>query len=122
VWATVAKETIDYGIMEHALDVAVIPADIDWNDIGSWQTLIELLQSDSGAARDAGNVASGEHIILDTRNTLVYSPKKLVATIGLQDLVIVETDDALLVCPQDRSQDVRKIVDLLRARGREDLL
>jgi mannose-1-phosphate guanylyltransferase len=122
VWAAVDKETIDYGIMEHAPDVAVIPADIDWNDIGSWQTLIELLQSDSGAARDAGNVASGEHIILDTRNTLVYSPKKLVATIGLQDLVIVETDDALLVCPQDRSQDVRKIVDLLRARGREDLL
>jgi mannose-1-phosphate guanylyltransferase len=121
VWATVAKETIDYGIMEHALDVAVIPADIDWNDIGSWQTLMELLQS-GAAVTDAGNVISGEHVIIDTHNTLVHSPKKLVATIGLQDLVIVETEDALLVCPQDRCQDVRKVVDLLRARGREDLL
>jgi len=121
VWAAVAKETIDYGIMEHARDVAVIPADIDWNDIGSWQTLMELLQSVT-VARDAGNVVSGEHVMVDTHNTLVYSPKKLVATIGLQDLIIVETEDALLVCPQDRSQDVRKVVDLLRARGREDLL
>jgi mannose-1-phosphate guanylyltransferase len=122
VWSTVAKETIDYGIMEHARDIAVIPADIDWNDIGSWQTLMELLQYGAGGVDDAGNVVTGEHVILDTDNTLVYSPKKLVATIGLQDLIIVETEDALLVCPQDRCQDVRKVVDLLRARGREDLL
>jgi mannose-1-phosphate guanylyltransferase len=126
VWAAVAKETIDYGIMEHARDVAVIPADIDWNDIGSWQTLMDLLQSDACIGLDAGvgpgNVITGEHVILDTHNTLVHSPQKLVATIGLRDLIIVETEDALLVCPQDRSQDVRKIVELLRARGREDLL
>jgi mannose-1-phosphate guanylyltransferase len=122
VWSTVTKETIDYGIMEHARDVAVIPADIDWNDIGSWQTLMELLQSDTDVVQSAGNVSTGEHIILDTHNTLIHSPKKLVATIGLQDLIIVETEDALLVCPQDRCQDVRKVVDLLRARGREDLL
>ena len=125
VWADVSKETIDYGIMEHARDVAVIPADIDWNDIGSWQTLMELLAgADAGpdVCVGPGNVVTGEHVILDTHNTLVHSPKKLVATIGLRDLIIVETEDALLVCPQDRSQDVRKIVELLRARGREDLL
>jgi mannose-1-phosphate guanylyltransferase len=117
VWAGVASETIDYGIMERAADVAVIPVDIGWNDVGSWQTLVPLLDKD-----DSGNAVVGEHILLDTHNTLVYSPKKLVATIGLQDLVIVETDDALLVCPQDMCQDVRKIVALLRAQGREDLL
>jgi mannose-1-phosphate guanylyltransferase len=117
VWADVQSETIDYGIMEHAADVAVIPVSIGWNDVGSWKTLIPLLEAD-----EAGNTATGEHILLDTRNTLVYSPKKLVATIGLQDLVIIETEDALLICPQDMCQDVRKVVALLREQGRNDLL
>ena len=117
VWENVDKETIDYGIMEHARDVAVVPVHIDWNDIGSWGTLMELLEADEN-----GNVLAGEHVTLETRNTLVYSPKKLVATIGLEDLIIVETDDALLICPRDRSQDVRDIVDALRAAKREDLL
>jgi mannose-1-phosphate guanylyltransferase len=117
VWADVASETIDYGIMERAADVAVIPVSIGWNDVGSWKTLVPLLEAD-----ESGNSAVGEHILLDTRNTLVYSPKKLVATIGLQDMVVVETEDALLICPQDMCQDVRKVVALLRAQGREDLL
>lgn len=117
VWADVAPETIDYGIMERAADVAVIPVSIGWNDIGSWKTLIPLLETDQ-----AGNVSIGHHILLDTSNTLIYSPKKLVATIGLHDLVIVETEDALLICPQDMCQDVRKVVALLCAQGREDLL
>jgi mannose-1-phosphate guanylyltransferase len=116
-WADVEKQTIDYGIMEHARDVAVIPVRIGWNDIGSWQTLMELLEADEDS-----NVLSGEHVVLDTRNTLIYSPKKLVAAVGLEGMVVVETDDALLICPRERSQDVRKIVDALRTRGREDLL
>jgi mannose-1-phosphate guanylyltransferase len=117
VWADVESETIDYGIMERAADVAVIPVSIGWNDVGSWKTLLPLLETDP-----AGNAAIGEHIMLDTRNTLVYSPRKLVATIGVESLVIVETEDALLICPQDMCQDVRKVVALLRAQGREDLL
>jgi mannose-1-phosphate guanylyltransferase len=117
VWANVQSETIDYGVMERAADVAVIPVSIGWNDIGSWKTLIPLLEADS-----ANNAAVGEHILLDTHNTLVYSPKKLVAAIGLQDMVVVETDDALLICPQDMCQDVRKVVAWLREQGRDDLL
>lgn len=117
VWSDVASETIDYGIMERAADVAVIPVSIGWNDVGSWKTLLPLLQADA-----AGNAAIGDHILLDTRNTLVYSPKKLVAAIGLEEMVIVETEDALLICPQEMCQDVRKVVALLRAQGREDLL
>ena len=117
VWADVEKGTIDYGIMEHARDVAIISVRIGWHDIGSWKTLMELLKVDEN-----GNVLTGDHILLDTRNTLVYSPRKLVATIGLTDVIIVETDDALLVCSQDRCQDVRKIVDALRTRGQENLL
>jgi mannose-1-phosphate guanylyltransferase len=117
VWESVDQETTDYGIMEHAREIAVISASMDWNDIGSWQTLMELLAPDSD-----GSVLTGDHIALDTRNTLIYSPKKLVAAIGLQDLVIVETEDALLICPRDRSQDVRRIVAALRERSQQDLL
>ena len=116
VWEKVEKETIDYGIMEHAREVAVIPAQFEWNDIGSWKTLMEILQAD-----EMGNVLIGEHLALDTQNTLVYSPNKLVATVGLENMVIVETDDALLICPQDRAQDVRDIVNALREK-RSDLL
>jgi mannose-1-phosphate guanylyltransferase len=122
VWAAVGKQTIDYGIMEGASNVAVIPASIGWNDVGTWETLVELLQADDDIVDDAGNVAVGDHILVDTHNTLIHSPKKLVATIGLRDMVVIETDDALLICPKERSQDVRQVVDLLRERGREDLL
>jgi mannose-1-phosphate guanylyltransferase len=117
VWADVSKQTIDYGVMEHAPEVAVIPVQIGWNDIGSWQTLMELLETDQD-----GNLLTGEHIALDTQNTLIYSPTKLVATIGLEDMIVVDTPDALLICPRDRCQDVRRIVDILRQSGQEDLL
>jgi mannose-1-phosphate guanylyltransferase len=116
-WAGVTKETIDYGIMEHAREVAVIPVHIGWNDIGSWQTLMNLLEADTD-----GNVFTGEHIALDTHNTLIYSPKKLVAAIGLEDMIVVETQDALLICPRERCQDVRRVVDALRESGQESLL
>ena len=117
VWAGVEKQTIDYGIMEHAHNVAVISVHVGWNDVGSWETLMDLLEADA-----KGNVTVGDHVALDTENTLIYRPKKLVAAVGLQNMVIVETEDALLICPCDRSQDVRKIVDALRASGRQDLL
>jgi len=117
VWAGVEKQTIDYGIMEHARNVAVMSVCIDWNDIGSWRTLMELLERDAD-----GNVVEGTHIGIDTRNTLIYCPKKLIATIGIENLIIVETDDALLICAQDRCQDVREIVRQLQAQDRQDLL
>jgi mannose-1-phosphate guanylyltransferase len=116
-WARVEEQTIDYGIMEHARDVAVIPVQIGWNDVGSWQTLMELLDVD-----EQGNVLVGDHLTVDTRDTLIYSPRKLVAAIGVENLIVVETEDALLICPCARSQDVRRVVDALRAAGREDLL
>jgi mannose-1-phosphate guanylyltransferase len=117
VWQAVEKQTIDYGIMEHAMNVAVIPVKIGWNDIGSWHTLMELLDADPD-----GNVGMRDHIAVDTSNTMVYSTKKLVATIGLDNLIVIETDDALLICPRDRCQQVRTVIDILRARGRDDLL
>lgn len=113
LWGSAPNTTIDYGIMEGADEVAVIPADgLDWNDIGSWESLLEVLSSDA-----AGNIIIGsEHIGVDTTGTLVYAGngKRLVATIGLSNVVIVDTGDVLLVCPRERSQEVRELVERLK--------
>ncbi len=117
VWDRVADQTIDYGVMEQADDVAVIPADIGWSDVGSWATLFELLPAD-----EEHNVVIGEHVGVETRNSLIYSPRRLIATVGIEDLVIVDTDDALLVCPRDRAQEVKALVDQLRRSNRHKYL
>lgn len=110
-WPRVAVQTIDYGIMEGAQDVAVLPADIGWGDIGSWATLLEILPGDE----DGNVIIDAELLNVDTHHTLVYGNNRMVATIGLSDLIIVDTDDVLLICPRERAQDVRKLVDKLRA-------
>lgn len=117
VWATVEDQTIDFGIMERAEDVAVIPVDIGWSDVGSWATLFELLPSDGN-----NNVVIGEHFGVETHDTLIYSPRRLIATVGIQDLVIVDTDDALLVCPRDRAQEVKALVDALKRDNKHKYL
>jgi mannose-1-phosphate guanylyltransferase len=113
IWPRVAAQTIDYGIMEGAQDVAVIPADIGWSDIGSWATLLDILPGD----KDGNVVIDADHMGVDTTQTLVYGNNRLVATIGVSDLVIVDTDDVLLICSRDRAQEVRKIVEKLRMNG-----
>jgi mannose-1-phosphate guanylyltransferase len=110
VWPLISKQTIDYGVMQHARDVVVIPTDIGWKDLGSWGSLFELLPADQD-----GNICIGPCLGIDTHNTLVFGEKRLVATIGVQDMVIVDTEDALLVCPKAREQEVRKIVENLKA-------
>lgn len=118
VWPRVAAQTIDYGIMEDATDVAVLPADMGWSDIGSWATLLDILPGDEN-----GNVSiDAEHMGVDTTRTLVYGNNRLVATIGLSNLVVVDTDDVLLICAKDRAQDVKKIVEQLRTQGETQYL
>jgi mannose-1-phosphate guanylyltransferase len=117
VWPQVARQTIDYGVMEGAADVAVIPVDIGWSDVGSWTSLAELLPADA-----EGNVVVGPHVGLETRNTLVFGNKRLIATIGLDGLVIVDTEDALLVCSKEHEQEVREIVRMLEREGRQEYL
>jgi mannose-1-phosphate guanylyltransferase len=113
------KETIDVGIMERAPNVATIPAAFGWSDIGSWAELWELAQRDA-----SGNVALGAgQVLLDhARGNLVYADGRAVALVGVDDLVVVETHDAVFVCPRDRAQDVKLIVERLRATGTADLL
>ncbi|MGE5222334.1 MAG: mannose-1-phosphate guanylyltransferase [Omnitrophica WOR_2 bacterium] len=117
VWPKLKVETIDYGIMEKAKQVAVIPAsDLRWSDVGSWDSLFEVLTTD-----DNGNIVmGGHHIGLDTRNSLVYlnEEHRLIVTIGVSDLVLVDTGDVLLVCPKDQAQRVRQVVSYLKETNR----
>ncbi len=112
IWPTIIPETIDYGIMENADDVIVIPAmNLGWHDVGSWDALFDVFPAD-----EKGNVFQGEgSVSLETKNTLIYNQfgDRLVATIGVEDLIIVNTGDVLLVCKKDHAQDVRQIVEQL---------
>jgi mannose-1-phosphate guanylyltransferase len=116
-WLDLPNTTIDYGIMEKAREVAVIPLDAGWSDVGSWASLFELMPRDG-----ANNAVHGAHIGVETRGSLIYSNRRLVATIGLEDMIVIDTGDALLICPKDRAQDVKKIVDELKKRDAHDLL
>lgn len=117
-WPDMTKKPVDYAIMENAAHVCVIPVDIGWSDIGSWAALYDVL-----ATTQNQNVvrANGRVIPVNTSGTLVFS-NRLVATIGVSDIVIVDTDDVLLVCHRDHAQDVRQIVQQLRETGHEELL
>jgi mannose-1-phosphate guanylyltransferase len=108
-WPLVDKQTIDYGVMEGARRVVVIPVEIGWTDVGSWGSLFDFLPADAG-----GNVLVGDHLDIDTQRTLVFGKNRLVATLGVKDLIIVDTEDALLVCSRDREQEVKRIVEKLR--------
>jgi len=118
VFPTLPKISVDYGIAEKAGKVAVIPADIGWNDVGSWARLADVLAQDT----DDENIVVGHHVGVDTRGALIYSPDRLIATIGLEDIIVIDTPDATLICPKSRAEDVKQIVEQLRARGRHDLL
>ena len=116
-WDAMPSISLDYAVMEGAPAIAVIPVDIGWSDIGSWDLLYEVLP-----ANESGNVSRGnDHIQVKTTNTLIIS-ERLVATIGVDDLVVVDTDDVLLVCRRDHAQDVREVVRQLHDKGAESYL
>jgi mannose-1-phosphate guanylyltransferase len=123
VWPTIPKIAIDYAIMEHAERMAIIPVDIGWSDIGSWSALYDVLSSTSetNGSTNIRHGAQGELLTLDSSGTLVLS-NKLVVTIGLQDVVIVDTEDVLLVCHRNQAQEVRTIVKRLQEEGRTGML
>ncbi len=113
-----ASISIDYGVMEKSQRIAVVPADFGWSDVGSFAALPEVRDTDSG-----GNVAEGEAIVIDGRNNVVLAAgDRPVAVIGMEDVVVVDAGDAVLVCRRDKAQDVRKAVEELKRRGREELL
>ncbi|HJW09819.1 MAG TPA: mannose-1-phosphate guanylyltransferase [Holophagaceae bacterium] len=116
-YAQVPAVAIDVALMEKAEDVAVVPARFPWSDVGSWPAALEFHAPDAD-----GNVVKGEAILLETRNSAFFGGRRLIAASGVQDLIVVDDEDALLICHRDRAQSVKKIVERLKAEGREDLL
>jgi mannose-1-phosphate guanylyltransferase/mannose-1-phosphate guanylyltransferase/mannose-6-phosphate isomerase len=110
-----ASDSIDYAVMEKTDSAVVIPLDANWNDVGSWAALWEVSEKDA-----QGNALKGDVLIHDTENSYIHSEQKLVATIGIKGLVVVETDDAVMVSPIDRVQEVKEIVAQLKARNRSE--
>lgn len=114
LFAAVPDTSIDYAVMERSARVAVVPADMGWSDIGSWSAVRDLTAADA-----QNNRVIGEAILVDSRNTYIQSDDRLVAAVGLDDLMIIDTPDALLVAHPDKAQDVKKIVAQLKASNHE---
>jgi mannose-1-phosphate guanylyltransferase len=121
LWPTIKKQTIDYGIMENAEKVAVIPSlDLGWHDVGSWDSVYDALETD-----EAGNIElAGDAVIFDTHGTLICedSADRLIVTIGVEDLIIVDSGNAVLVCDRKQAQRVREAVRKLENDGRNQYL
>lgn len=112
LWHRLPSISVDYAIMEKSRKMALLPLDCGWADLGSWEAIYEIAKKDKD-----GNIFRGQHIDIGSKNALVWSDKRLIATLGLDNIVIIDTDDALLVCRRDMSQDVKKIVGLLKQKN-----
>jgi mannose-1-phosphate guanylyltransferase/mannose-6-phosphate isomerase len=109
-------DSIDYAVMEETVNAAVVPVDPQWNDVGSWASLWDIGDKD----RD-GNVLIGDTMVIDVKDSYVRGSDRLIAVVGVDDVVVIDTPDALLVTTRDRAQDVKQIVDRLKAEGRKEL-
>jgi mannose-1-phosphate guanylyltransferase/mannose-6-phosphate isomerase len=117
VFKKLAPISIDYAVMEKTDRAAVIPADIGWSDVGSWTALDDVSDRDK-----SGNVITGNVIDIDSHDSIVYADKRLIASIGLKDTVVVDTPDATLVCSKEKAQDVKKVVEELKKRKADEHL
>jgi mannose-1-phosphate guanylyltransferase/mannose-1-phosphate guanylyltransferase/mannose-6-phosphate isomerase len=114
-FATCPSKSIDYAVMEHTDQAAVVPAEMGWSDVGSWTALW-----DEGAKDGSGNVVTGDVLALDSAGSYLRSEGPLITALGVENLVVIATADAILVMPKDRAQDVRTVVDALKSRRREE--
>ncbi len=111
------SESIDYGVMEKAKDIYVIPGTFGWDDVGSWLAIERINKTN-----EFGNVIKGNVVAVNTRNTIVEGSDKLIATVGVEDTVIVDTEDALLVCAKERAGEIKKVLENLRICNRVEYL
>jgi mannose-1-phosphate guanylyltransferase/mannose-6-phosphate isomerase len=116
-WSACEEDSIDYAVAEKTDRVATVPVRMAWSDVGSWAALYEI-----GARAMGANVTQGDVVAVDARGCLVRAESRLVAVVGVDDLVVVETADAVIVLPRERAQDVKKIVEQLKSTGRDSLL
>jgi mannose-1-phosphate guanylyltransferase/mannose-6-phosphate isomerase len=116
VWPKIEAISVDYGVMEHSKRIALIPADFYWTDLGSWDALSEIFPKDK-----KGNIANGDVLNLDSQGVCVFSRgNRLISTIGIKDTVIADTPDALLVCDRSKTQDVKKLVEMMKSLQRKE--
>ncbi len=114
LYAALPSISIDYGVLEKSDRLAVIPAEMGWEDVGSWNALDEVMPKDTD-----GNIITGNVVNIDSKNSIIHADRRVVAVIGLKDIVVADTEDATLICAKDRAQDVKKIVEILKERGEE---
>ncbi|AGL01041.1 mannose-1-phosphate guanylyltransferase [Desulfoscipio gibsoniae] len=117
VYAKLPRISVDYGILEKADSVLVVPGDFGWDDIGSWIALERYAEKD-----ERGNIIEGRGVMLDTSDTFIYSPGKTVGVIGVENLVVVNDRDSILVCRKDRTQEIKKVVQALKDKGLDEVL
>ncbi|MGB7294430.1 MAG: sugar phosphate nucleotidyltransferase, partial [Candidatus Aminicenantales bacterium] len=117
VFREIPPTSIDYALMEKAGGILMIKGDFGWSDVGSWASLADIWPRD-----EAGNALRGESQFIDSRDCLVYSPRRLTAVVGLEDVIVVDTEDALLVCSKKADQRVKDVIDNLRKKGKERIL
>ena len=118
LWRRLPSISIDYAVMERTNRGVVLPVDYGWLDMGHWQALDEIMQKDK-----EGNIFIGEKCVdIGSKSALVWSDKRLIATIGLDNVIVVDTDDALLVCSKNKTQEVKKLVELLRKKNHKGAL
>lgn len=110
----VDNTSVDYGILEKTSDILVIPGDFGWSDIGSWGTLLEVLRE----THKTSFISRGHHIGVNDTNSLIFAGEKLIATVGLKDIIIIDTPDALLICNSKQSHDVKELLNKLKAEGK----
>ena len=111
------SESVDFGIMEKAENIYTLSGSFGWDDVGSWLALERINQTD-----ECGNYVTGDVISIDTTKSIICGNKKLIATLGVEDLIVVDTDDAMLICAKDHTQQVKKVIETLRTCNRRDLI
>lgn len=114
---TFHSESIDYGIMEKAQNIYILSGSFGWDDVGSWLAVERIRQSN-----EFGNVITGNAVTVDTKNTIIEGGKKLIATVGIEDLIIVDTEDALLICEKDSAGNIKKVLENLKICNRTEYL
>lgn len=117
VFPTFKSESVDFGIMEKATGIYTIPGNFGWDDVGNWLALERINKTN-----EFGNMIHGDVISINTKNTTVSGGKKLIATVGIENMIIVDTDDALLICAKDSTQDVKKVIENLKICNRNELV
>ncbi len=117
LYNAIPSVSIDVGIMEKSKQTIMIKADIGWSDVGSWSAMDDIYPHDKNK-----NIYIGDHIAVDSTGCVVFSPNKTVALVGVEDIVVVETDDALLVCRKSQSEKVKQVTEILKQKGKEELL